>query len=313
MRRNGKISVLSKNTRDELNERLDDGRQGKELVKWLNSLPEVQRLVRGQFRGKPISEQNLSQWKKGGYLEWQAKEERRFMAHQLREEAEEMNWVADPEEMQRHLSVMLTLELACAVREIKENTPDLKERLEKLEPLIGKFVQLRREESNARRVEMQWKLHKRELGPDTGGFGPIGALERLESAEDEMESQASAPAEASGNGEKSRKESSVSAGAKKKSAKKRGPSESESRPAGKMGSSVTKANAGGQSSGEGREAEAGQVAQGSSSQTGAGGAAETSPSNPGESKQIKVDQSNPVSDGDGGESKGPGGGQSFEP
>lgn len=120
-----------------MNERLEQGQEGKELVKWLNSLPEVQDAIRRSFHGQPISEQNLSQWKKGGYPEWQEKQERWHMLHRLREEAEEMGIAADPEETQRHLSVMLTLELARAVQEIRENTPDLKERLERLEPAGG--------------------------------------------------------------------------------------------------------------------------------------------------------------------------------
>jgi len=44
-------------------------------VAWLNSLPEVQAVLARDFEGKAIREQNLSEWRKGGYRDWQAKSE----------------------------------------------------------------------------------------------------------------------------------------------------------------------------------------------------------------------------------------------
>src|SRR5579871_1786186 len=144
MTRNGKIARLPIEVREELNERLDAGDQGKELVAWLNSLPEVQDRIRYSFGGQPISEQNLSQWRNGGYREWQEKEERWHMLHSLREEAEQMARPVDPEDTQRHLSVVMTLELGRALRDLIENTPDVKERVKGLDRIIGRFTQLRR-------------------------------------------------------------------------------------------------------------------------------------------------------------------------
>jgi hypothetical protein len=41
------------------------------LVSWLNSLPEVQTVLAAEFAGgKPIREQNLSQWRKRGFKQW---------------------------------------------------------------------------------------------------------------------------------------------------------------------------------------------------------------------------------------------------
>jgi hypothetical protein len=75
MTRTGKIARLPKNIREELNQRLDDGNQGARLVAWLNSLPEVQAVLARDFEGKAISEQNLSEWRKGGFRDWQSKTE----------------------------------------------------------------------------------------------------------------------------------------------------------------------------------------------------------------------------------------------
>jgi hypothetical protein len=83
MTRKGKIARLPKEIRDQLNHRLDDGRQGNELVVWLNSLPEVQTVLSKQFEGNAINKQNLSQWRLGGYREWQRKQERLEIMLQL--------------------------------------------------------------------------------------------------------------------------------------------------------------------------------------------------------------------------------------
>jgi len=67
---NGKIANLPSNIRDELNYRINDGEQGIELVAWLNAKPEVVEVIHERFDGLPISEQNLSEWRKRGYKKW---------------------------------------------------------------------------------------------------------------------------------------------------------------------------------------------------------------------------------------------------
>jgi hypothetical protein len=69
---NGKIANLPSNIRDELNYRLSDGEEGAELVAWLNAKPEVVKVIHERFDGLPISEQNLSEWRKRGYQKWLA-------------------------------------------------------------------------------------------------------------------------------------------------------------------------------------------------------------------------------------------------
>jgi hypothetical protein len=75
MTRNGKIARLPAVIREELNQRLLDGEQGKPLVEWLNSLPKVQAVLQAKFNGNPITENNLSQWKNGGFPAWEAGEQ----------------------------------------------------------------------------------------------------------------------------------------------------------------------------------------------------------------------------------------------
>jgi hypothetical protein len=66
----GKVARLPVAIRQELNWRLLNGEEGRQLVAWLNGLPEVQALMAAHFQGQPIGEMNLSRWKHGGFVAW---------------------------------------------------------------------------------------------------------------------------------------------------------------------------------------------------------------------------------------------------
>ncbi len=68
--RRGKIARLPRAIREQLNCRLDDGLEASEILPWLNDLPEVRQIVIQRFNGVPISPQNLSAWRQGGFQEW---------------------------------------------------------------------------------------------------------------------------------------------------------------------------------------------------------------------------------------------------
>jgi hypothetical protein len=76
-----KISQLPKSIRDQLNERLENGQLGPEILPWLNSQPETLKLCAEKFKGIEVSDQNLSTWRETGYYHWQEGQKR---AHHLR-------------------------------------------------------------------------------------------------------------------------------------------------------------------------------------------------------------------------------------
>ncbi len=78
MSRIGKIARLPAPVREALNKRLHNGEQGPQILPWLNALPETQELLNGFYQGKEINPQNLSDWRTGGYLEWEEKNDRNF-------------------------------------------------------------------------------------------------------------------------------------------------------------------------------------------------------------------------------------------
>lgn len=161
MTHNGKISRLPKDIIEQLNRRLEDDETGKDLVAWLNSLPQVQAIIQSEFEGRPIREQNLSEWKKRGFRHWQRRQERRELFSQLQTTTADMRTATDSRSFHRQTSVMLATDLALAAREVLDEVQDPEKRAEALGQLIGKFTQLRREESNAIRAQVareRWKL-----------------------------------------------------------------------------------------------------------------------------------------------------------
>ena len=76
----GKIARLPKAIRDEVNHRLLDGERAAPILEWLNEQPEVQAVLARWFAGRPINEQNLSQWRLGGFRHWVAHQ---YTSHQV--------------------------------------------------------------------------------------------------------------------------------------------------------------------------------------------------------------------------------------
>jgi hypothetical protein len=83
----GKIARLPREIREELNQRLDNGELGSTIVDWLNSLTKTQQIVAAHFQGNVVTEQNLSEWRQGGFQEWLAREEMAEQGNELRAEA----------------------------------------------------------------------------------------------------------------------------------------------------------------------------------------------------------------------------------
>src|SRR5271169_306061 len=87
----GKIGRLSTDHRHELGRRIENGEPGTDIVNWLNAQPDVREILEAQFAGRPITEQNLSDWKQTGHLEWLRRQEAREAAVQLMDQAEELD------------------------------------------------------------------------------------------------------------------------------------------------------------------------------------------------------------------------------
>jgi hypothetical protein len=155
MTRNGKIARLPREIRAELNRRLQDGEPGTSLVEWLGTLPEVQRVLSEGFGGRPISEQNLSEWKRGGYQEWLAQQETLAHARELSADARELSEAADGL-LTDHLAAVLTARYARLLAgwdgEVNE---DFRRKLRALRTLSQDIVELRRGDHSAARLRIE--------------------------------------------------------------------------------------------------------------------------------------------------------------
>ena len=75
MPRQGKIARLPLALRTELNQRLAANEDAAAILAWLNASPEVQAVLARDFGGDPIIKQNLHEWRNGGFIESQTRQE----------------------------------------------------------------------------------------------------------------------------------------------------------------------------------------------------------------------------------------------
>jgi hypothetical protein len=157
MTRNGKIARLPAAIREELNQRLLDGEQGKPLVVWLNSLPRVQALLKDKFQGIPISEVNLSHWKNGGFPAWEAGEQMADSVSSIIQGTTALQAVAKGGLTDR-MALMLAANMALEMQRL-QSVSDGNEKAKIWRELRLGLLALRRSELYAQRLEIEEIRH----------------------------------------------------------------------------------------------------------------------------------------------------------
>jgi hypothetical protein len=163
---NGKIARLPLFIRNQLNERLQNGEEGKELVDWLNSLRVVQGLLVEKFGGRPISEQNLSGWKQRGYEDWCRREEKRALLRDFLDEAEELEEEVGETALTDRVSELTTLALLQSLRAgLNNREKDPRERASLL-LTIRELTRARDSDHEMERLRLQrerWEVDRERL------------------------------------------------------------------------------------------------------------------------------------------------------
>ena len=155
MTRTGKIARLPRAIRAELNRRLRDGVSGRQIIEWLNLLPETRAVLKRDFDSRDISDQNLSDWKLGGYREWLAQQEALGQAAELAADAGELREVAGGT-MADHLATVLTARYAAALAAFDgDEAGQVKQKLRPLRDLCHDVVELRRGDHDAARLKIE--------------------------------------------------------------------------------------------------------------------------------------------------------------
>ena len=158
MIRTGKIARLPRHIRDQLNRRLDDGEQGARLVRWLNKLDAVRDLLLEDFGGRPITEQNLSDWRQGGFLEWQQHQQSCEWVRAITDEAEHVADESGAMPFTDRLSSLAALALGKVVRELAADAPSDAARRNEFLRVLKELGRMRRDDLEAARCRAGLEL-----------------------------------------------------------------------------------------------------------------------------------------------------------
>jgi len=119
--RTGKIARLPATIREELNRRFNN-------APWLktSSLAErtadVKRVMNELFGGRPITEDNLSQWRRGGFQDWLRDEERRARLRQITERYEKLGPEEGARRSEAHFYQWMAAELMTELQRLSTMT-----------------------------------------------------------------------------------------------------------------------------------------------------------------------------------------------
>jgi len=157
----GKIGRLRRHLRDELGIRLEDGQDGQTILDWLNAKSEVQMMLKDYFEGRPITAQNLSEWRQTGHQEWLRQQETIGYVNQLCEQGQAMDTDEYAESVSDRLAAVLAGELMRTAEELRAATKDPKERWEQLCALNRELERLRKQDHRAKTLRVareRWEM-----------------------------------------------------------------------------------------------------------------------------------------------------------
>jgi hypothetical protein len=158
MTRKGKIARLPRHIRDELNRRLDDGEQSSHLVDWLNVQPEVLAVLAMDFNNRPITEQNLSDWKLGGFVDWQQLQESREWVRIVTDEADQVAEDSGLMPLSDRVSSMAALALGKLIRGLAPGAESDSTERDELMCVLKELARLRRDDREAARCQNWFEM-----------------------------------------------------------------------------------------------------------------------------------------------------------
>jgi len=167
MTRKSKIARLPNVIRQELNERLRDGGRLDKLVKWLNSLPKVQAIMESEHEGKAVSQQNISDWRKAGYLDWLRDEEAKSWLAELKGGAEVLEKTVDGVEISKLFSARLAVEMTRQAQALLDKESKPEKRWERVCEVHKQISRMRRDDMwnvRTRVWQERWQQELKELG-----------------------------------------------------------------------------------------------------------------------------------------------------
>lgn len=175
MTRRGKIARLPNPLREQINHRLQNGVEAKKIAEWLNTLPEVRRLLHAEFDGQPINENNLSNWKLGGYRDWVNLQESLEAVRRFGADAAELK-KAGGAQLTDQLALCLTARIGVALQQQPGDADDAATQLGQLRHFFADLVDLRKGDHDAQRL----RLERERIDLERRKFNHKTAYERME-------------------------------------------------------------------------------------------------------------------------------------
>jgi len=157
----GKIGRLPKAIQEQVNRRLDNGEKSRHLVKSLNSLPEVQAVLTAEFGGKPIREQNISQWRKTGYQKWLRQQETLEIVNSFLAETDELGQTT-AEPLTEKLALLVITRYVVEMRNLGDKAAGGELDRKLLREFCSDIVDLRRGNHSAARLKIEQERLERE-------------------------------------------------------------------------------------------------------------------------------------------------------
>ncbi|MCX6901921.1 MAG: hypothetical protein NTW03_00265 [Verrucomicrobia bacterium] len=139
----GKIARLPHDVREQLNRRLQNAQLGPPILEWLNALPEVQAVLQQQFAGQPVSKQNLSQWRRGGYLDWLRRQQLQDLIPCLAAHAKAVEEAVSGAKIGDQLSTALAFQLVYTAQILLSDASEPKQRWRTLRGVLQELGRIR--------------------------------------------------------------------------------------------------------------------------------------------------------------------------
>ena len=152
--RKGKIGRLPLTVREQLNLRIADGVETTPLLAWLNAQVETQEILRRDFASRPVTPQNLSEWRQGGFQDWLHLQQRLDMARDMAEQADSLDKILGAERYSERLSSIMAAQLAQIAVPLMEETGDLKQRWTHTRQVLKELARLRHSDYLATKVKL---------------------------------------------------------------------------------------------------------------------------------------------------------------
>jgi hypothetical protein len=158
-----KIGRLPKEVREQLNLRLQDGLPGADIVAWLNHRPAVQAVLKKYFDARPVSEQNLSDWRAAGYLDWLRHQAACEAARLLAEQTTDLQAASPAHDLTDRFALVLAAELNRLAALLLQQETDLDKRLQNLAQINRQLAQLRHDDYRAKSLALRQEQWRRQV------------------------------------------------------------------------------------------------------------------------------------------------------